>query len=110
MPSKGHRQGGKFGGSHTTIIPAAEIVADTAAQQDDVTNISLGVIKAGLPSVNGQRRVKITDAFPGLVVLSIRDNTAHQELRVFTRNPQATRLAIARAARNSGLHIAFGKR
>ena len=32
MGNKGHRAGGKFGGTHTTFIPLAEIFAHIAAE------------------------------------------------------------------------------
>lgn len=106
--SKDKRSGGKFSGNHTTMIPAATIVADIAASCPWVTNISPGFIKAGLRSVSGQKRVKISDDGSS-ILLSVRDNTSHQEVHVHSKNMQATKLAIARGARNAGLHIGFGK-
>lgn len=40
-----HRQGGKFAGSHTTIISGGDVIFDAAAEMPEVTKISLGVIK-----------------------------------------------------------------
>ena len=108
MSTKYTRSGGKFSGNHTTMIPAACIVADIAAAQTEVYNISPGFIKAGLKSVNGHRRVKITDDGNSLL-LAVRDNASLQEVRVFTHNIQETRTTIARGARNKGLGISFGK-
>ncbi|TRZ64175.1 MAG: hypothetical protein D4Q79_02175 [Spirochaetia bacterium] len=68
---KDKRSGGKYCGSHTTIIPAATIPADVAHGQPEVFKISLGFIKAGLSPANGQRRVKIID-IDGGVLLSIK--------------------------------------
>ncbi len=80
--SKYSRSGGKFTGSHTTCIPSAARVADVAVKCDVVTKVALGFIKAGLKSAHGKRRVKITDEGRSLL-LSVRDNASHQELRVF---------------------------
>jgi len=107
MPKKNSRSGGKFCGSHTTIIDAAEGLIDTANSQPEVYKISLGFIKAGLHSMNGNRRVKIIDVDGGVLV-SVRGNTTHQEATIYTHNNQSTKLAIARAARNVGISISFG--
>ncbi|MCR4275637.1 MAG: DUF2103 domain-containing protein [Candidatus Wolfebacteria bacterium] len=107
MSTKNTRSGGKYGGGHTTMIPAAIIVADIVERQPEVSRISPGILKAGLKSANGQRRVKISD-WEGGILLSVRDNTTHQEVRVYTSNSHVTKLAIARGARNAGLHISFG--
>lgn len=107
MSTKTTRSGRKYCGAHTTMIPAAIIVADIAHKQPEVSLISPGFIKAGLKSVQGQRRIKISDCIGG-VLLSVRDNTTHQEVRIYTTDFQTTKLAIARGARNAGLHIAFG--
>ena len=107
--SKDSRSGGKFSGTHTTLIPAARIVADIASECPSVDNISLGFIQAGLKSVNGRRHVKITDNGGG-VLLSVRDNTSFQEIRVYASNIQVAKLAIAKGSRNAGLGISFGRR
>ncbi len=108
MSTKYSRSGGKFSGNHTTMIPAAAIVADIAHECPFVTNISPGFIKATLKSASGQRRVKISDdGFS--ILLAVRDNTSHQEIHVYSKNMQATKLAVARGCRNAGLQIAFQK-
>lgn len=106
MSNKGHRSGGKFGGSHTTVIPVAGFLADMAVKQEEVSRVVVGYIKAGLPPVSGQRRVKFTRE-EGSILLSIRDNTSHQEIRVQTGDVQNTLLALARAARDRGINISF---
>ena len=108
MSTKNTRSGGKFAGGHTTVIPTAGLVADVVAKLSEVTKILPGFISSGLHPTNGQRRVKIIDG-QGSLLLAVRDNATHQELRVFTRDPYATKLAVARYARNLGLRIAFGK-
>ena len=107
MSNKYSRSGGKFTGNHTTLIPAACTVADIAQDCPSVTKISPGFIKAGLKSVNGMRRVKITDDRL-CILLSVRDNTSHQELRIYVTDMQAAKLTIAQGARNAGLNISFG--
>jgi hypothetical protein len=107
MSNKDSRSGGKFSGNHTTMISAAAIVADIAHKCPFVTNISPGFIKSGLKSVSGQRRVKISDDGSS-ILLAVRDNTSHQEIHVYSKNMQVTKLAIARGARDADLQIAFG--
>src|SRR3989344_4166357 len=102
MSNKDSLSGGKFSGNHTTLIFAASIVADIAHACPFVTNISPGFIKAGLRSVSGQRRVKISDDGSS-ILLSVRDNTSHQEIHVHSRNMQATKTFIARGALGAGL-------
>ena len=109
MSTKGTRSGGKFGGSHTTVIPLAGTFVDIAANDPQVSNISCGMIQAGLGSVQGQRRIKITD-IQGGVLLSVRDNTTHQEIRIYTRDTHTTKLKLSRAIRNYGIRLCFGKR
>jgi hypothetical protein len=106
MSTKNTRSGGKFSGNHTTLIPAACTVADVAHACPHVTKISPGFIKAGLRSVKGQRRVKITDDGRS-ILLAIRDNASQQEIRIFTNNIQEAKLAIAQGTRNNGLAISF---
>jgi hypothetical protein len=101
-----HRSGGKYCGSHTTIIGAASFLTDIAVRQSEVSKITLGFIKAGLPPAHGQRRVKFT-ADQGSLLLSVRDNVSHQEIRVYSTDVSKTRLSLARSARNAGIHIAF---
>jgi len=97
--SKHSRSGGKFTGNHTTLIPVATIICDIANACPSVTKITPGFIKAGLKSVNGQRRVKITEK-EGAILLSIRDNASHQEVYVYAKDTQVAKLAIARGVRD----------
>lgn len=105
--SKHSRSGGKYTGNHTTLIPAASIVYDIATACPSVTKITPGFIKAGLKSVSGRRRVKITEK-EGTILLSIRDNASHQEVYVYAKDTQDAKLSIARGARSEGLEIGFG--
>ena len=105
--SKYSRSGGKYSGNHTTLIPAATLLCDIADTCWSVTRISPGFIKSGLRSVNGQRRVKITER-DGAILLSVRDNASHQEVWVYASDIQAAKLGIARGARDANLNISFG--
>lgn len=107
--SKHSRSGGKFTGNHTTLIPVAAIICDIADACPSVTKITPSFIKAGLNSVNGQRRVKITEK-DGAILLSIRDNASHQEVYVYAKDKQAAKLAIAREIREMRLmKVCFSK-
>ena len=108
MGDKYARGGGKYSGNHTTLIPAAAILCDIANDCPSVTRISPGFIKSGLRSANGQKRVKIIDE-EGAILLSVRDNSSHQEVHVYVNDMHTARLAIARGARNANLRISFGK-
>ncbi len=109
MSDKYTRSGGKFSGNHTTLTPAACLVADVADKCQAVYRISPGFLKAGLKSVNGQRRVKIID-LGTCILLAVRDNASQQEVYVYADNAQAAKLAIAKGARNAGLNISFENR
>lgn len=107
--SKYSRSGGKFTGNHTTLIPTACEVCDIASRVPEVTKITPGFIKAGLKSVAGQRRVKFTDENPHTILLSVRDNASHQEVRVYVTNIQEARTTIARRLRDANIAIRFTK-
>jgi hypothetical protein len=106
MSTKNTRSGGKYGGTHTTVSDCAALVCDIADSCPDVTRISPGFIKAGLPSAGGQRRVKIS-VLSGKILLSVRGNINHQEVHVYATDIQKATVAIARGCRDAGLHIAF---
>ncbi len=105
---KNHRSGGKYGPSHTTVIPAAAILTDIAERQPEVSKISLGFIKAGLPSIEGKFRAKITER-PGNLLVSVRDNTSMQELTLYTPEPAKTKRTLYRAAKKDGIEVSFVK-
>ncbi|KKT12868.1 MAG: hypothetical protein UV94_C0040G0001 [Parcubacteria group bacterium GW2011_GWC1_43_30] len=107
--SKYSRSGGKYTGNHTTLIPAAQVACDIAYALAEVVKISPGFIKAGLKPVNGRRRVKFTDEGGNCIMLSVRDNASHQEVRVYVTDVQIARTAIARGARNAGIAVCFRK-
>lgn len=101
---KGARLGGKFTTSHTTVVPAAALVADIAHRCEAVTKISLGFIKSGLPSAKGRRSVKMRRDGPSLL-LGIRDNISHQELRVYATDLKKAEEHIAAGAMKAGLVV-----
>ena len=107
--SKHTRTGGKYSGSHTTVIPAAATICDIAEKCPSVKNIVLGFIKSGLRCARGNKRVKIDDK-DGAVLLSVRDNISHQEIFVYANDLQEVKLVVAKGARDAGLHICFGKK
>jgi hypothetical protein len=103
---KDHRSGGKYSGSHTTVVPAAGFLVDVAYTQQEVTKLSLGFIKGGLPSIEGKRRAKIT-VRPGNLLVVVRDNTSHQEVTVYTNDPLKTRRALYRDGLKHGIEVSF---
>ena len=108
MAKKSARAGGKFGGDHTTVIPAAGIIADIAGACRVVTKISVGFIKAGLPNAKGKRRVKIA-VEEGGILLTVRDNTSQQELRVYVSDSEVAKRAIHEGAENAGFLVTYQK-
>lgn len=106
--SKHSRSGGKYTGSHTTLIPAAQIACDIADALPEVAKISPGFIKAGLKSANGHRRIKLIDENEHCILLSVRDNTSHQEVHVYVKDIQAARTAISRKLLGANIAISFG--
>ena len=104
MSSRTARAGGKFTGNHTNVIPAAAIVCDIAERCPDITRISPGFIKAGLKSVGGKRRIKCTPR-PGGFLVSVRDNTSHQEVAIYTTNTQAAITFLKDFSQKEGLLI-----
>ncbi|HCC04871.1 TPA: hypothetical protein DEP58_01020 [Patescibacteria group bacterium] len=107
--SKYSRSGGKYTGNHSTLIPLACMACDFVYKFFEVNKISPGFIKSGLRSVNGNRNVKISSESCTCVLLSIRDNTSFQEVRVYTNDMQNTKLELARKLRNCDVPIRFTK-
>lgn len=108
--SKNSRSGGKFSGNHTTLIDAATEVADLIRKCPSVKKISPGFIKSGLPSANGQRRVKITER-KGSILVVVRGNIAQQEIEVFITitEMQPALLYIVEALRGARFNVSFKK-
>ncbi len=106
--SKKARAGGKFTGNHTSLIPAAILIADIADQCEVVHRISPGYIKAGLKSVGGQRRIKIT-VNNGYILVAVRDNISQQELHIYSTDTTLAKSYIAREAKRQGLIVSYAK-
>lgn len=107
--SKYSRSGGKYTGNHTTLIPLAATACDVAYNVPEVTKITPGYIKAGIRSANGKTRIKIVDENCHCILLAVRDNNSHQEVRVYVTDIQSARTAIARGLRNHDVRICFTK-
>lgn len=106
MGKKTIRAGGKFTGSHTTVVPAAGEIADIAAGCRVVTKIAIGFIKAGLRPTQGRRALKISPQGAGLL-LSVRDNTSHQELHVYATDVEEAKRCIRVGAEEIGIQVTF---
>jgi len=82
-----HRAGGKLTRSHTTLIDAAAPLVDFLQDHNDVSKISLGLIKnVG----KGQPGLKF-HAVTGGWKLVVRGNVSLQEIVVYTGRPEAVR-------------------
>jgi hypothetical protein len=88
-----HRAGGKLTRSHTTLIDAAVPLVDLLQDRDEVTKISLGVIKN---IGKGNPGLKFHEVVGGWKVV-VRGNVSLQEFVVYTTNPWVTRRALERA-------------
>jgi hypothetical protein len=108
MSSHLKRWGGKLGGDHATAIEAAWRFLPEIIKEKSVAKISLGYISP-LKSSSGRSSIKIIDDV-NCILLSVRGAHTHQEIRVFSDEPQKAKLAIARAARNAQFHISFGQK
>lgn len=102
--SKDSRAGGKFTGSHTTLIPLAREVCDIAHAVSAVSKISPGFITAGLRPIRGLRRIKIVER-EGALQLTIRDNTSLQEVYIYTSDFEGTKKSIARSLVDRSIQI-----
>lgn len=101
-----HRNGEKFRGTHTTYSDLAARVADIAVRLEEVKGVSPGVLQNGTGSSGGTQKVKFCD-MQGFLLLTVRQSSSVQELRVYCSDIQMTRTALARALRNQSIPIAF---
>lgn len=106
---KNHRDGGKMGGNHTTLIDLAVTMVDFARSRPEVKSVSPGMIQVGSGVTGGVQRVKFSWIRGGLL-MTIRQNRSVQEVRVFTDDTQTTMVELARAARNIDIPISFLKK
>jgi len=110
MSTKSNRSGGKYTGSHTTIIPAAARVTDFLNKRNEVTKINNGHMKGGLKTPKQGCHVKIGYGDNGCILFQIRGNTSKQEIRVWSKNIQSTKLALAKELRKQKVNISFEKK
>jgi hypothetical protein len=106
MSTKKSRSGGKYSGSHTSVIPAAGIICDLAHGLSTVTKISPGFITTGLKSSHGKQRIKITTR-PGNLLLTIRGNISQQEITIYTTDAEQTKRALADLAKSANYQVVF---
>ena len=85
-----HRSGGKYAGSHTTIIDAAEDFVDTASKYSEVSKISLGEIKV---IGRGMRNIKLLDIDSGFKCV-VRGNTTRQYIFIYTNDSEVTKTKL----------------
>ena len=91
--------GGKFCGSHTTIIDAAYDLVRFLNNQPEVKKISLGIIrqcKAG----SSQKNIKIKETTSGLE-LTIRGNMYVQTIFVYLEDAEANREGVEKMINDS---------
>jgi len=82
-----HRAGGKLTRNHTTLIDAAAPLVDFLQGRDEVSKISLGIIKN---IGKGARGLKFHAVTGGWRVI-VRGNVSLQEMVVYTTDPEKVR-------------------
>ena len=80
MGKKGHASGRKVGGTHTTVISAAEKLVKFLRKQKAVTKFTLGEIKK---IDNGPFRISVKEITGGLEV-KVRSARTIQTFKVYT--------------------------
>jgi len=89
--------------SHTTAIPAVEMLLNLLNKMPEVEKISLGVIKPKLRA--GSRRLKIMADNDKVLLLKVRDSNSLQEVRVYTSDSAATKTVLNTFAGKKGWGI-----
>lgn len=89
------------------LIDGSREVVDFAEGLTEVSKITLGFIETAGGRKSGGRVVKIIDE-ESCIQLRFTQKRSVQTVRVYTSNSQATKLAIARFARNNGYELRFG--
>ncbi len=87
-----HRAGGKLTRSHTTVIDAVVPLVDFLQGRDEVSKISLGVIKNVGKGAPGLKFHPVTGGWKVVV----RGNVSLQEMVVYTSNPEQVRKELLR--------------
>lgn len=101
-----HRNGKKFRGTHTTYSDLAARVADIAVRLKEVRGVSPGLLQNGKGSSGGTQKVKFAN-MQGFLLLTVRQASSVQELRVYCSDMQTTSTALARALLDEHIPIAF---
>lgn len=109
--SKDSRSGGKYTRSHSTLIPFAAAVCDIVNIIPQVKKISLGFIEAGNGNGHGHKLVKPIKESNVCILLKVRDNASHQEIRVFfdSSDISIVILAIEQKLRDADIAICSTK-
>lgn len=102
MPAKNiHNK--KLTQNHTSLIPIAVKVLEGIGKNNEITKISPGFIKAGLRSTGGKRRIKINKLNTNCILLSIRGNTSHQEITIYSEDIKKTSKALSEVATKNNI-------
>lgn len=107
MSKKTSRSGKRYGGNHTTLVPLAVLVCDVVHKHPSVTKIAPGFINAGLTTVRGRRRVKVTARTGGLL-LAVRDNASRQEVHIYTTSPEAVTALLQSKVKQFDCELTIG--
>jgi hypothetical protein len=87
MGTKGHKNGGKIGGRHTTVSEHAIKVVDFAEKLPEVTRISIGRLTAGIK--NAPHCIKLVERSGGLLV-KVRGSNTIQEFTIYSNDVKKT--------------------
>jgi hypothetical protein len=100
--AKGHRQGGKIKGRHTTVIPVVEKLIDSLEKCVAVQKISVGFIKQGIK--NGKHAIKVMEMDSGLL-LKVRGTASIQEIRVYASQKEEIQEMLKQHTNKNHLQI-----
>ena len=104
-----HITGDKVRGGHTTVIPAAYLIARFLMERNAVKGISPGRI-SHKASCGGGKICKITIQSKRQLVLVIVQQRSIQRFRVYTTNGQSVAEALARfLAERNDYEVKFGR-
>jgi hypothetical protein len=93
MGGKNHRNGGKAGGRHTTIIDAAGEVFDFISSIPAVSNVTAGQIKSNLHTAPHRVTVK---EITGCLSVKVRGTKCIQELMVYSKDLKGVQETLER--------------
>ena len=93
----GVKLGGKITASHGSTTETAAIIVSAATKFEEVTKVSLGIIKH--IGGGGKRRIKITSVPAGLKVV-VRGSGSVQDLFIFTGKPEVTQKKLLKITKD----------